>query len=70
MLPEDMSEYNIEGFVESLSANYNSNDTQIDVIESQDIEETNKEYSFYLRNFFEKVFFCLNFSFIKLFSTF
>jgi len=50
-----MSEYNIEGFVESMSANSNSNDADIDVIESQDIEETNKEYSFYLRNFFEKV---------------
>jgi hypothetical protein len=57
MLPEDMSQYNIEGFVESMSANSNSNDTQIDAIENQDIEETNKEYSYYLRNFFEKVFF-------------
>jgi hypothetical protein len=67
MLPEEMSEYNIEGFVESMSSNTNSNDTQIDAIESQEIEETNKEYSFYLRNFFEKVTFLFELFFIQLF---
>ncbi len=58
LIDSDYVEFNIEGYVQLDSNNLainNSGELQIDQIESEEIIETNKEYSYYEKHFVGRV---------------
>ena len=54
----DYTEFNVEGYVQLDSSNLSLTDKgelQSDQIENEEILETNKEYSYYLKHFYGQV---------------
>ena len=59
LVDDDYSEYNVEGYVQldpSCLFLNEDGELQTDDIENEEISETNKEYSYYSKHFYNQVF--------------